>query len=276
MHLLLERYLNTMKEKKVNNRLTDLTKKYSSYNVISEIENNLSKLSPSKINTSEIIIDQLLDLSLYNLDLYKSLEESILSEGVLTPIILFNDLNKKYLINGIKRYLIAKKNNISSLPCLDIFIDRNKINQYIINELSKNNDNILIRTHCYKKLIEIYNYSQEQISNMSNISLSNIKNILRLDLLPEYIKKDIIDNKVSYGKARALLNLDKDNQDKLYELVINPKYSVRDIEKYKRKYIGNSSRVTISQKHESIKITFLSEEEASKNIEKIKKLFSID
>ena len=265
-----------MNEKKVNNRLTDLTKKYSNYNVVSEIETNLSKLTPSKISINNIVVDKLFDTSLYNLDLFKSLEESILSEGILTPIILYSDSSKKYLINGIKRYLIAKENNISDLPCLVISLDRDKINQYIINELNKNNDNILIRTYCFKKLIEIYQYSQEQISNMSNISLSNIKNILRLDNLPSYIKKDLTDNRVSYGKARALLNLDKENQDKLYKLVLDPKYSVRDIEKYKRDYIGNSSKIKVSQNNKNIKITFLSEEEAKKNIEKIKKLFSVD
>ena len=33
-----------MKEKKTNNRLSELTNKYNSYNVVSEIESNLSKL----------------------------------------------------------------------------------------------------------------------------------------------------------------------------------------------------------------------------------------
>lgn len=265
-----------MKEKKPNNRLSELTNKYNSYNVVSEIESNLSKLAPSKISINEILIDELFDSSLYNLDLYKELEMSILSEGILTPVILFKDKNNNTLVNGIKRYLISKKNNIKYMPCVIIDIDRNKINNYIVNELKKNNDNILIRTFCYKKLITKYHYDQVQLSQICNTSLSNIKNILRLDNLPDFIKKDIIDNRISYGKARVLLNLNKENQDKLYKLVIDSKYSVRDIEKNKRNYIGNISKIKIEQNKKNIKITFPSEEEANKNLDKLKKIFSLD
>ena len=264
-----------MNQKKTNNRLSDLTKKYQSYNVVSEIENNLSNLTSKKININDIKIYPLFDISLYELSLYSSLKESIISEGILTPVIIYNDNSNKYLINGIKRYLICKENNISNIPCYEINIPIEKINNYILLDIVKNDDNVLIKTHCFKTLITKYNYSQESISNITNISLSNVKNILRLDNLPSYIKKDIILNKISYGKARALLNLNEENQKELYNEILNPKLSVRDIEILKKKYIGSRKKVIITKNKKSIKINFLSDEEASNNLDKVKRLFSI-
>lgn len=263
-----------MNQKEKNNRLDDLTKKYQSYNVVSEIEKNLSSLSVKKIDINNIDIYPLCDLSLYDLSLYNKLEESILDEGILTPIILFNDNNKKYLINGIKRYLVAKKNNISQIPCVEISIQQEKINEYVLLKIIKNDDNVLIKTNCFKLLITKYNFTQEQIASISSLSLSNIKNILRLDNLPKYIKKDITNNKISYGKARTLLNLDEENQKNLYKEISNHKYSVRDIEILKKDISGKKSRVKIIKNNKVIKIVFLSDEEAENSLEKVKKLFS--
>ena len=264
-----------MSQKKVNNRLSDLTKKYQSFNVVSEIENNLSNLSSKRINLTDIKIYPLLDTSLYEISLYKTLRESITTEGILTPIIIYNDNSNKYLISGMKRYLIAKSKNMKDIPCFEINISTDKINQYILSDIIRNNDNVLIKTYCFKNLISKYNYTQESISSITSLSLSNVKNILRLDNLPSYIKKDITLNKISYGKARALLNLSPSDQKELYTEILNPKLSVRDIEILKRKYIGSRRQVVVTKNNKSIRITFLSEEDATKNLEKVKKLFSL-
>ena len=257
------------KDKK--NSLNKLIDKYKDLSVVSEIQNNLSSLKPTTINISSIQVDELYDTTLYNLDLYDKLTTSIKNDGILTPVIVNNKSN---LIDGIKRYLIARKLNINNIPCYFISIDDNKKNQYMLINLLTKNDNILIKSHCLNILINKYKFSENKVKELTNISISNIKNIIRINTLPNYIKEDLINNKISYGHARSLLNLDEKDQKELYDELIKNKISVRDIEKLKHKYIGSKRNSLIELKDKKIIIKFTSQEETIKNYEKLKKIYS--
>ena len=122
------------------------------------------------------------------------------------------------------------------------FIDDNgeKTQFYVIEETRINGINYLLvsesddeneEAEAYNNLIEIYNYTQEELAEKLGKTRSAISNKLRLLILPEKVKQMVRENQLSYGQARTLLAFkDKAQIEELSEEIIKKQYSVRELE----------------------------------------------
>ena len=100
-------------EKKKNNpTLAELLEKYKDSSVVQEIEKNVRFSSSSLIPTTELKIHPLFDESNYDIS-NSPLCYSIEKNGVLFPIFAIVENTNRYVINGVKRFLIAKKLKIN-------------------------------------------------------------------------------------------------------------------------------------------------------------------
>ena len=95
----------------------------------------------------------------------------------------------------------------------------------------------------YKKLINDFNLTQEELSKRIGKSRVTITNTLRLLNLSEDVQQYIIEGVISEGHGRALLGItDSKVQCELAQNVIDDKLSVRELELLIRKLKTSNTR----------------------------------
>ena len=105
----------------------------------------------------------------------------------------------------------------------------------------------------YKKLMEDFKLTQEDISLQVGKSRSYIANSIRLLNLDENITNFVAQGKLTIGHGKALLGIkDKNEQLKAAEKIINEKLNVRQTEE-----IASSKKVNESNVEDNIKDTHI-------------------
>lgn len=161
------------------------------------------------------------------------LRQSIAQQGVLQPL-LVREMDGSYeLIAGERRLRAAKETTLTHVP---VFIknltDEQVLEVSIIENIQRENLNVLEEAEAYYRLIKEFGYTQEKVAEKIGKNRSTIANLLRLRTLPEVIKESLIAEKISMGHARALLGAgSEENQICLFEIVLKKGLSVRQTEK---------------------------------------------
>jgi len=161
------------------------------------------------------------------------LKDSISEQGVLQPL-LVRHLDDSYeLIAGERRLRAAKEANLTHVP---VFVknltDEQVLEVSIIENIQRENLNVLEEAEAYHRLIKEFKYTQQKVAKKIGKNRSTIANLLRLRSLPQVIKDSLIAENISMGHARALLGAgSQENQLYLFEIVIEKKLSVRETEK---------------------------------------------
>ena len=159
--------------------------------------------------------------------------ESIKKYGVLQPIVLREDEDGRYMIiAGERRYrasIMAKKEEIpaiiKNMPIKEV------MEIALVENLQRQNLNIIEEGKAYKNLIEEYKSTQEEIAELVGKSRPYITNTMRLLNLSEQVKKYIELDEISPGHGKALLRIsDEMKQVELAQRIIKENLSVRKTE----------------------------------------------
>ena len=159
--------------------------------------------------------------------------ESIKKHDILQPIIVKADNNGKYMIiAGERRYrasIMAKKKEI---PAIIKEIPVKEVMEIaLLENLQRENLNIIEEAMAYKNLIESYNSTQEEIASLVGKSRPYITNTMRLLNLSKEVIKYIELDEISPGHGKALLRIsDKRKQVELAQKIIKENLSVRKTE----------------------------------------------
>lgn len=171
--------------------------------------------------------------TVFNPEELDRLRESIEQQGVLQPL-LVRLINDSYeLIAGERRLRAARQAQLTHVP---VFVknltDEQVLEVSIIENIQRENLNVLEEAEAYYRLISEFNYTQEKVAKKIGKSRSTIANLLRLRSLPDIIKDSLITETISMGHARALLGAgSQENQIYLFNIVLKKKLSVRETEK---------------------------------------------
>ena len=254
--------------------LSSLIDKYQNLSVVSQIEQNLLSGTRNYISKNELILNDLYLEENYDLSHYFQLEESLKKDGFLVPLIVVKQGKQYAVINGVKRFLIAKKIGIEKMPCVLGEIQQDRLHSYVIEHIMDENEHVLIKAYAFDVLNKKYHYSDDKIAELAHISLTQVRNIKRLTKLPSFLKEALLSFKISYSEARSLLNLPIEKQKELYHEILSGNLSVRDLEKEKRTFIGTQHKRKIRLQKKKVIIQFKDEEEAKKYYPQIVKEFS--
>ncbi len=162
-----------------------------------------------------------------------SLCDSIKKYDVLQPIVLKPDNNGKYMIvAGERRYrasVMAKKEKI---PAIIKDIPVKEVAEIaLLENLQRENLNIIEEARAYKNLMQVYNSTQEEIASLAGKSRPYISNTIRLLNLSKEVVEYIELDKISPGHGKALLRInDEKKQIELAQKIINENLSVRKTE----------------------------------------------
>jgi ParB family chromosome partitioning protein len=158
---------------------------------------------------------------------------SIKEKGVLQPLLVRNNPKKiggYELIAGERRFRASKMAGLKEIPAIiKDFSDKDALEVALIENLQREDLNPLEEAEAYKRLLEEFKYTQEELSKVIGKSRSHLANMMRLIDLPDEIKGMVEKKELTVGHARALLTAK--NPVELATEVLKKGYSVRQTEK---------------------------------------------
>lgn len=162
----------------------------------------------------------------------KELAQSINLYGVIQPIIVKKSIKGYEIIAGERRYRASVMAGKTTIPAIiRDFSDEEMMEIAILENLQRENLNVLEEAMAYDSLMRRLNLTQEEVAKRVNKSRSHITNILGILTLPEEVKKQIAENKITMGHARVLSKLDDTEKIKyLAKKVADESLSVRELE----------------------------------------------
>jgi ParB family transcriptional regulator, chromosome partitioning protein len=106
-----------------------------------------------------------------------------------------------------------------------------------VENLQREDLNPLDTAEAYETLVRKFSYTHEVLAQRIGKDRTNITNHLRLLKLPDPIKEDLRQDRLSMGHARTLLAVDHlQTQLNLSRQIIKRKLSVRDLERIVQNY----------------------------------------
>lgn len=249
------------------------------------------KISPNVIKANPMQPRQ--RFSDFNLE---ELVESIKQYGIIQPLIISETDGEYELIAGERRLRAAKMIGLSEVPViLRDAKEQEKLEIALVENIQRENLNPIESAAAYKKLIDEFNLSQEEVAKKIGKSRSSINNILRMLNLPEEIQLALIEGKMYEGHAKYLMGIEgEEKQLALFRKIIRNNLSVADVNKEARKmggtkqakvkinyadkdkefafrqYFGAKAEIRRKVKGGQIIIDFTSDEELDEMAEKIK------
>lgn len=162
----------------------------------------------------------------------QELAQSILSQGLLEPLLVRIIANNRYeIIAGERRWRAAKLAHLTEVPCLiGEYTDKQACALSLVENIQREDLHVLEEASAYKRLIDEFHYHQEEIAVLVGKSRSHIANSLRLLSLSEPVKVMMREQLISQGHARLLIGLNPDQQYYLANEAITKHWSVRQLE----------------------------------------------
>lgn len=166
----------------------------------------------------------------------EALEElaiSIRELGIIQPLSLRTTEDGNYqIIAGERRWRAAKMAGLSTVPAYVRTVRDIEITEMaLIENIQREDLNAIEIALAFKKLIDIYDLTQDRLSERLGKKRATIANHLRLLRLPAEIQLGLRDRKLDMGHARALLAISEPkHQLKLYNLILKEGLSVRRVE----------------------------------------------
>lgn len=180
------------------------------------------------------------------------LAESIKVHGVFNPITVVKDANGYVLVMGERRLRASKLAHKTTIPAYVVDYDDKQMMELALLENTQRADlNIIEIGETYQKLIDKYNYTQDELAKRVGKSRESITNTLRLLRLPSEIQKMVVDKKLTNGHVRAILPLDEDLQLEIAKQAVDEGLSVRKVEELVKK-IKNNNEEKKKNKEKSI------------------------
>jgi len=126
---------------------------------------------------------------------------------------------------------------LSDIPAIIVdFDDQQMMEIALLENIQREDLNIIEEAKAYEQLIQRLNYTQEQLAHRVGKSREHITNTMRLLKLPDQIQDYVIAKKLSMGHARALLGIkDEKEMIKIAKQAISQGYSVRKVEQVVKK-----------------------------------------
>jgi ParB family chromosome partitioning protein len=204
------------------------------------IEISVDRLSPNPFQPRRSFTEEGLE----------QLAESIRHHGILQPIVVRPSGDGYQLIAGERRWRAAQIAGLQRIPAVVRELDDPSMVQVaLIENLQREDLNPIEEASAYRRLMDEFNMTQEQLSSTIGRSRPAIANAVRLLNLPTEIQRAVEERKLSEGHARCLLAIsDQEDQLKVAAQIIANGLNVRQAEELVRGTTRDVSRETIRKR----------------------------
>ena len=201
----------------------------SEENVSRETSLPISKVEPNRDQPRRVFDEAALD----------ELAESIKVHGIIMPLIVCKREKTYEIIAGERRWRAAMKAGLKTVPVIIRDYSEQELYEVaLIENLQREDLNSIEEAVAYRKLIEEYSLTQEEVAERVSKNRTTITNALRLLKLEDRVQQMLIEKSISAGHARTLLAIaDPEQQIAAAEKMKNEGMSVREAESYVRKLL---------------------------------------
>ena len=170
----------------------------------------------------------------FNEEALRELADSIKANGVIQPLICRKNSEGRYeLIAGERRLRAAIEAKLAKVPViLKDAEDRRAAEMAIIENIQRQDLNIIEEAEGYRTLAETFSLTQQDVAERVGKARASIANALRLLDLPDEVKQLLSGGQLSTGHAKVLLSLsDEMEQTLLGRKCVTEDLTVRSLEK---------------------------------------------
>lgn len=223
------------------------------------------------------------------------LMQSIKEHGIIQPLIVTKTDNGYELIAGERRLRAAQQVGLTEVPVIvKEANEQKKLELALIENIQRENLNVVELARAYKQLAEEFNLNQEQLAKKLGKSRPVITNTLRILQLPDVIQEALVNGEITEGHAKILVGLDSERkQFELFNRIRTRRLTVddtllearrmggtkqarvlinhadKDKEMQLRQFFGTKSEIKRVRKGGQILVHFSSEEELEGIIQKL-------
>lgn len=162
-----------------------------------------------------------------------SLASSIRENGLIQPVVVRKKKDGTYeLAAGERRWRAAKMAGLTVIPAISKeYDDRSMAEMALVENLQRKDLNPVDEGMAYRKLMDEYGLTQENISQKVGKSRPYVANMVRLLDLPEEVKDFLSKGQLTAGQARPLLGLESDAEKvQLARRIVKEGLSARKVE----------------------------------------------
>jgi len=184
-------------------------------------------LRPSRFQPRRIFADEEMD----------GLAESVKERGILQPILVRRDPDNpdRYeIVAGERRWRAAQRAHLHEVPVIVREVsDDGMLEVALVENVQRLDLGPLEEAGGYRRLIDEFAHTQDELARIVGKSRSHIANILRLLNLPDRVRQMVDGGQLTAGHARALLNAM--DPEKLALEAVRRRLSVRQTERLVRR-----------------------------------------
>ena len=247
------------------------------------------------INPNKITVNPMQPRREFNEEQLADLMESIKLHGIIQPLVVTRKGSGYELIAGERRLRASKGINLREVPVIVREADeQEKLELALIENIQREDLNPIELALAYRKLIDEFNITHDEIGRRVGKSRPVISNTLRYLNLPEPIQNSIMKGELTVNHALALAGLDTEaKQMALYERILKEKITSAEMKKIARqlggtkearikmdpkdgkreeaisRYFGTKAEIMRTAKGGTITVTFFGNEMLDDIIEKI-------
>ncbi len=176
------------------------------------------------------------------------LAASVKQYGIVQPLVVTELSGGGYeLIAGERRLRASKLAELVTVPVIvRSSSDQEKLELALIENLQRADLNPIETATSYRKLIDQFNLTNDQIGRRVGKDDSTIANSLRLLNLPLGVKRAVVAKKITEGHARAILMVPENKRMEVFEMIVRKGWTVREAERFARDFKQSSATTTKS------------------------------
>ena len=192
----------------------------------------------------------------------EELAASIREKGIIQPLVVTRKDGCYEIIAGERRWRAAQKAGLRELPVVIREVSEDAILELaLIENIQREDLNAIEEAQAYKSLVEQFGISQDEVAKRVGKNRTTVTNALRLLKLPLEVQKDVVEDRLSMGHARALLGLESEELiNKARHEILQRFLSVRATEELVNKLKRGAHPVARPARQPDLLMTSLEEE----------------
>jgi ParB family chromosome partitioning protein len=193
------------------------------------------------------------------------LAESIKNFGVIQPLIVKDNGGYYSIIAGERRFRAARLAKLTHVPVIiKEYTETDTLQIALIENIQRQDLTPIEEAACYKRLVEDYFFSPEEIAQKVGKNKHNVQNMLLLLDLDEHVQGLAADGLLTASHGRLLLAVSNaDAQFELAQQIIERELSVRQTETLIKNYLNQKEKTILS---EDAKTAYRRAEDELKNL----------
>lgn len=211
----------------------------------------------SEVAVSEIVPNRFQPRKDFDPERLAELAASIKTYGVLQPIVLRKTSDGYELVAGERRWRASQLCGLTAIPALiRNYTDTEMTAVALVENLQRENLNPMEEAFAYRRLIDEFGFTQEEVSQQVGKSRSYIANAVRLINLPTVVQEYVSRGTMTPGQARPLLVLPTlELQEEAAAKILTQALTARDAEELVRQWGKKTVAKPKMEKKESLAST---------------------